>query len=66
MEQRISLITLGVDDVARSRRFYEQGMGWEPKTSADDVVTPATRSTAGSAASPSRSTSAPKPTSMRY
>ncbi|MBX3314530.1 MAG: VOC family protein [Actinobacteria bacterium] len=27
MEQRISLITLGVDDVARARRFYEQ-LGW--------------------------------------
>jgi len=27
MEQRISLITLGVSDVNRSRRFYEQ-LGW--------------------------------------
>jgi predicted lactoylglutathione lyase len=27
MEQRISLLTLGVADVARSRRFYE-GLGW--------------------------------------
>ena len=27
MEQRVSLITLGVDDLARSRRFYE-AMGW--------------------------------------
>jgi uncharacterized glyoxalase superfamily protein PhnB len=27
MEQRISLVTLGVDDVSRARRFYEQ-MGW--------------------------------------
>ncbi len=27
MEQRVSLITLGVDDVARSRAFYE-AMGW--------------------------------------
>ena len=27
MEQRLSLITLGVSDVARSRRFYEQ-LGW--------------------------------------
>ena len=27
MEQRISLVTLGVVDVARSRAFYE-GMGW--------------------------------------
>ena len=27
MEQRVSLITLGVDDVARSRAFYE-ALGW--------------------------------------
>jgi hypothetical protein len=32
MEQRISLITLGVGDVARSRAFYE-ALGW--KTGAD-------------------------------
>jgi hypothetical protein len=27
MEQRVSLITLGVEDVARARRFYE-ALGW--------------------------------------
>lgn len=27
MEQRISLVTLGVDDLARAKRFYEQ-LGW--------------------------------------
>ncbi|MGB7471979.1 MAG: hypothetical protein WBW58_21595, partial [Candidatus Acidiferrum sp.] len=27
MEQRVSLITLGVADLARSREFYEQ-LGW--------------------------------------
>jgi uncharacterized protein len=27
MEQRVSLVTLGVADLARSRRFYEQ-LGW--------------------------------------
>jgi predicted lactoylglutathione lyase len=27
MEQRISLVTLGVDDLARARSFYEQ-LGW--------------------------------------
>jgi uncharacterized protein len=30
MEPRISLITLGVADLARSRRFYEDGLGWRP------------------------------------
>jgi predicted lactoylglutathione lyase len=38
MEQRISLVTLGVADVARSRAFYEV-LGWEPSASpSDDVV----------------------------
>jgi len=30
MDQRISLITLGVDDLTRSRAFYEDGFGWTP------------------------------------
>lgn len=38
MEQRISLITLGVDDLARARRFYEQGLGWEPKDALEGIV----------------------------
>ena len=28
MEQRVSLITLGVKDLQASRRFYETGLGW--------------------------------------
>ena len=28
MEQRLSLVTLGVRDLARARRFYEEGLGW--------------------------------------
>ncbi|MDG4867193.1 VOC family protein [Guyparkeria sp. 1SP6A2] len=28
MEQRLSVITLGVADLDRSRVFYEQGLGW--------------------------------------
>lgn len=38
MEQRISLITLGVDDLARARRFYEDGLGWQPHDTPDGVV----------------------------
>jgi catechol 2,3-dioxygenase-like lactoylglutathione lyase family enzyme len=30
MQQQISLITLGVADVDRSRRFYAEGFGWTP------------------------------------
>jgi catechol 2,3-dioxygenase-like lactoylglutathione lyase family enzyme len=38
MEQRLSLITLGVSDLARARRFYED-LGWVTRAEAgDDVV----------------------------
>ena len=35
--QRVTLITLGVDDLARSRSFYE-ALGWRPHTAMDEVV----------------------------
>ena len=38
MEQRVSVITLGVADLARSRAFYERGMGWTVGDSADGIV----------------------------
>ena len=38
MEQRVSLITLGVGDLARARAFYE-GLGWTTRAKpGDDVV----------------------------
>jgi uncharacterized protein len=38
MEQRLSLVTLGVSDLARSRAFYE-ALGWKTgATPADDVA----------------------------
>ena len=37
MEQRISLITLGVRDLARARAFYE-GLGWTTRAAAEDDV----------------------------
>ena len=38
VEQRVSLITLGVTDLNRARQFYA-ALGWAPATSpADDVV----------------------------
>jgi uncharacterized protein len=30
MEQRISLVTLGVKDLGASKRFYADGLGWKP------------------------------------
>ena len=37
MDQRISLITLGVDDLARARDFYERGLGWTTTGDQDGV-----------------------------
>jgi hypothetical protein len=38
MEQRISVITLGVADLDRSRRFYEEGLGWRRGNQSDEIV----------------------------
>src|SRR5918996_708557 len=37
MEQRVSLITLGVTDLRRARRFYE-ALGWITSANPDDDV----------------------------
>ena len=38
MDQRISLITLGVADLARAREFYETGLGWSKGNAEDSVA----------------------------
>jgi uncharacterized protein len=38
MEQRLSLITLGVADLKRARRFYEDGLGWRRGNDHPEVV----------------------------
>lgn len=38
MEQRISLITLGVRDLAAARRFYEAGLGFRRNNSEEEVA----------------------------
>ena len=39
MDPRITVVTLGVRDLARSRQFYAGGLGWRPATgSNDDIV----------------------------
>jgi catechol 2,3-dioxygenase-like lactoylglutathione lyase family enzyme len=38
MDQRISLVTLAVADVARSRAFYCDGLGWEPTVHVEGEV----------------------------
>jgi uncharacterized protein len=38
MEQRLSVVTLGVADLERSRRFYEEGLGWRRGDDHAEVV----------------------------
>jgi catechol 2,3-dioxygenase-like lactoylglutathione lyase family enzyme len=39
MEQRLTLITLGVTDLKKARHFYEEKFGWKPlPASTDDIV----------------------------
>jgi catechol 2,3-dioxygenase-like lactoylglutathione lyase family enzyme len=38
MQQQMSVITLGVADLARSRRFYCAGFGWTPVFESDEIV----------------------------
>jgi uncharacterized protein len=38
VQQRLSVLTLGVRDLAASRRFYVDGLGWEPTLDLDEVV----------------------------
>lgn len=38
MQQQISVITLGVRDLAASRRFYAEGFGWRPVFETDEIL----------------------------
>ena len=38
MQQQISVITLGIAELARSRRFYVEGFGWTPVFANDEIV----------------------------
>jgi uncharacterized protein len=38
MDQRVSFVTLAVSDLGASRRFYADGLGWEPEFEGDDVL----------------------------
>jgi uncharacterized protein len=38
MEQRLSVVTLGVTDLERARRFYEEGLGWQRGNRHAEVV----------------------------
>ncbi|WP_019961244.1 VOC family protein [Woodsholea maritima] len=38
MEQRLTMITLGVDDIAAARDFFENGLGWQAHAGSNDNV----------------------------
>ncbi|RIJ31708.1 VOC family protein [Henriciella algicola] len=38
MQHQIAVITLGVSDMARSRRFYTEGFGWNPVFENEDII----------------------------
>lgn len=38
MEQRISLVTLGVKDLITSKRFYVDGLGWKPAFHNEEII----------------------------
>src|SRR6516162_9728064 len=38
MDQRISIVTLGVKDLAVSRRFYVDGLGWKPAFENKEII----------------------------
>jgi catechol 2,3-dioxygenase-like lactoylglutathione lyase family enzyme len=38
MDQRLSVVTLGVADLRRARGFYEDGLGWKRGNDSEDVV----------------------------
>lgn len=38
MDQRVSLVTLGVAELERAAHFYEEGLGWKRKGDTEGVV----------------------------
>ena len=38
MQRQISVITLGVTDLAPSRRFYAEGFGWRPLFENEEII----------------------------
>ena len=38
MQQQIAVVTLGVDDLDRSKLFYREGFGWAPAFENDEIA----------------------------
>ena len=38
MEQRFTMVSLGVEDLARAANFYESGLGWKRSSQSNDSI----------------------------
>jgi len=38
VQQQIAVVTLGIGDLARARRFYGEGFGWAPVFEGEDIL----------------------------
>ena len=38
MQQQISVVTLGIENLERSRKFYAEGFGWSPVFENDEIA----------------------------
>ena len=38
MQQQIAVVTLGIADLVRSRRFYSEGFGWTPVFANEEIA----------------------------
>ena len=38
MRQKLSIVTLGVQDLDKSRRFYQDGLGWQPSAASQEKI----------------------------
>lgn len=38
LSQHLSVVTIGTEDMARSRRFYRDGFGWVPALKQDEIT----------------------------
>jgi catechol 2,3-dioxygenase-like lactoylglutathione lyase family enzyme len=38
MKQKLNIVTLGVKDLERSLKFYEDGLGWKPSSASNENI----------------------------
>ncbi|WP_414625012.1 VOC family protein [Calothrix sp. CCY 0018] len=38
MRQKLNIVTLGVEDLERSLKFYRDGLGWKPSSASNENI----------------------------